>query len=125
MCGFFVEREGEAGSVSGFIAPGEIQIEDDCFAVAVFAVVFIEDGFGDDVFFGGPVAEVAFAAAITAERKIFIHCGVGWRFAYWAFVFHCGLPGDVKFNFEAMGRREFCRDTVKEKFTPIRAGLRR
>ena len=92
MDGFFVDGAGiAAASVSGFIAVG-IEIENDRFAIGFFGVVFGEDGFGDDVFFGGPIAEVAVAAAFAAEREVAVDGGVGGGFTNGAFVFHDDLP---------------------------------
>jgi hypothetical protein len=50
--------------------------------------VFSEEGIGNDVFFGGPVAEVAIAAAFAAKGKVAVHGGVRGRFADWTLVKH-------------------------------------
>jgi hypothetical protein len=89
--GFF--RDGTAelgGSVSGVIRLVEFEIEDYGFArgFEFGDFVFGEDGIGDDVFFGSPVAEVAVAAAFAAEREVAVDGGVRGRFADGAFVEH-------------------------------------
>jgi len=90
-CGFLRGgAAGMAGSVSGVIRLVEFEIEDYGFArgFEFGDFVFGEDGIGDDVFFGGPVAEVAVAAAFAAEREVAVDGGVRGRFADWAFVKH-------------------------------------
>jgi hypothetical protein len=76
--------------VSGVIRLVEFEIEDYGLAGGfdVGDFVFGEDGIGDDVFFSGPVAEVAVAAAFAAEREVAMDGGVRGRFADWAFVEH-------------------------------------
>ena len=74
----------------GFVAVG--QIENDCFAVAFIAVVFIEDGLRHYIFLCGPVAQIAIAAAFTAKGEIAMKLGIRGRFADGAFVFHFFLP---------------------------------
>ena len=69
------------------------QIENYGFAVAFFAVVFVEDWFRDYVLFTGPISEVAFAATFAAEWEIRVDRGIGGGFTYRAFVFHVVLPG--------------------------------
>jgi hypothetical protein len=68
------------------------QIENDGFAVAVFAVVFVEDGLGDYILSAGPISQVALAASFAAKREIRMNRGIGGGFAYRAFVFHVVLP---------------------------------
>src|SRR6266852_3951065 len=51
-------------------------------------VIFAENGLGNDIFFGGPVAEVAHAAALTAKGEIAVHLGIGWCLANRATVLH-------------------------------------
>ena len=81
-----------ANLVFGFVtAVG--QIENDGFAVAFFAVVFIEDGIGHHILFTGPISEVAPAASFAAKWKIRMHRGIGGGFTYRAFVFHIVPPG--------------------------------
>jgi hypothetical protein len=75
----------------GFAAVG--QIENDGFAVAFFAVVFVEDRFGDNVLFAGPISQVTLAASFTAKGEIGMDRGIGGGFTYRAFVFHVVLPG--------------------------------
>src|SRR5260370_34788466 len=36
-------------------------------------VIFAENGLGNDIFFGGPVAEVAQAAALAAKGEVGVH----------------------------------------------------
>jgi hypothetical protein len=69
------------------------QVQDDSFAVAFFAVVFVEDWFGDYILFAGPISQVAFAASIAAKGKIRMYRGIGGGLTYWALVFHLVLPG--------------------------------
>ena len=69
------------------------QIQNDGFAIAFFAVVFVEDGFGDYILFAGPISQVAFAAAFAAKGKIRMYRRVRGGFTYRAFVFHMVLPG--------------------------------
>jgi hypothetical protein len=76
----------------GFIAAVG-QIENDGFAVAFFAVVFIEDGLGDYIFFAGPISQVALAASFAAKGEIRVHSRIRSGFTYRAFVFHVILPG--------------------------------
>jgi hypothetical protein len=111
--------------VSGFIAIGEIQVEDDCLALAVIAVVFIEDGIGDDVFFCSPVAKVAFAAAVAAEGKVGMQGRIGGSFADWAFVFHRYLPGDGGIYIRRVGATKVWPGHRQREFTPTREVLRR
>jgi hypothetical protein len=81
-----------ANLVSGFAAAVG-QIENDGFAVAFFAVVFVEDRFGDYVLFAGPISEVAFSASFAAKGEIRMDRGIGGGFTYRAFVLHMVLPG--------------------------------
>ena len=69
------------------------QVQDDSFAVAFFAVVFVEDGFGDYILFAGPISEVAFATSFAAKGEVRMERGICGGFTYRAFVFHSGLPG--------------------------------
>jgi hypothetical protein len=69
------------------------QIKNDGFAVAFFAVVFIEDRFGDYILFASPISQVAFAATFAAKWKIGMHRRIRGGFTYRAFVLHVGLPG--------------------------------
>jgi hypothetical protein len=69
------------------------QIENDGFAVAFFAVAFVEDWFGDYILFAGPISQVAFAATFTAKWEFRMHGGIGGGFTYWAFVFHVSCLG--------------------------------
>jgi hypothetical protein len=77
--------------VFSFTAVG--QIKNNGFAVAFFAVVFIEDWFGDHILFAGPISQVALAAAFTAKWKISMQRRIRGGFTYRAFVFHMVLPG--------------------------------
>src|ERR1700730_659312 len=52
-------------------------------------VIFAENRLGNDIFFGGPVAEVAHAATLAAKRKIGVHLGIGWSLANRASKLHC------------------------------------
>src|SRR6266446_5233050 len=65
-----------------------VQIKDDGLAVAPGDFCLIENRIGDDVFFAGPIAQVAFPAALAAKRKVRMNRGVGLNFADAAFVFH-------------------------------------
>jgi hypothetical protein len=76
----------------GFVAAVG-QIENDGFAVAFLAVVFVEDGLGDYVLFAGPISQVAFATSSAAKGEIRVDRGIGGGFTYRAFVFHVVLPG--------------------------------
>src|SRR5579864_6313876 len=40
-------------------------------------VIFAENGLGNDIFFGGPVAQIAVAATLAAKREIRVRLGVG------------------------------------------------
>jgi hypothetical protein len=115
-CGFL--RGGAtvlAGSVSGVIRLVELEIEYYGFAwgFEFGDFVFGEEGIGDDVFFGGPVAEVAVAAALAAEGEGAVDCGVRGRFADWTFVEHgadlvfqnfaIGPEGEVYIKFSSTG----------------------
>jgi hypothetical protein len=53
-----------------------------------FEHLFIERRAGDDVFFGGPVAQIVLAAALAAEREFGVAFGIGGFPADWAMVFH-------------------------------------
>jgi hypothetical protein len=85
------QKNASAKLVFGFASVG--QIKNDSFAIAFFAVVFIEDRLRDHVLFAGPISEVAFAASFAAKWKIGMHRGIGGGFTYRAFVFHIVLPG--------------------------------
>jgi hypothetical protein len=76
----------------GFIAAVG-QIQNDGFAIAFFAVVFVEDGLGDYVLFAGPISQVAFAASFAAKWEFRMDRGIGGGLTYRAFVFHMVLPG--------------------------------
>jgi hypothetical protein len=89
-----VLRSGEVefpNLVFGFAAVGQIQ--NDGFAVAFFAVVFIEDGFGHYIFFAGPISQVAFAATFAAKWEFRVNSRICGSFTYRAFVLHVVLPG--------------------------------
>src|SRR5713226_33904 len=51
-------------------------------------VIFAENGLGNDIFFGGPVAEVAQAAALTAKGEVGVRLGIGWSLANRATMLH-------------------------------------
>jgi len=92
--------------VSGVIRLVVFEVEDYGFAgrVDFFEVVFVEDGVGDYVFFGGPVAEIAVSAALAAEGEIRVLQGVGGSFADWAFVLHVRGPWVRFFDFGRKGK---------------------
>lgn len=50
------------------------QIQNDGFAIAFVAVVFIEEGLGDHILFAGPISQVAFTASFAAKWKIRVDC---------------------------------------------------
>src|SRR5690348_1123662 len=41
-------------------------------------VIFAENGLGNDIFFRGPVAEIAVPATFAAKWKISMNLGIGW-----------------------------------------------
>src|SRR5271170_7876399 len=87
--GFFRDGAAElAGSVSGVIRLVKFQIDNYGFTrrFNFFEFVFVEDGIGDHIFFRGPVAEVAVAAAFAAKREVAMHRRVCKRFANWTFM---------------------------------------
>src|SRR5260370_21208038 len=51
-------------------------------------VIFAENGLGNDIFFGGPVAEVAQAAALAAKGEVGVHFCIGSRLANRATMLH-------------------------------------
>jgi len=65
-----------------------VEIEDDCFAVAIRGFFLIEDRIRNDILFAGPVPEVEKAATFTAEGEVGVRFGVGGFLAYGADVFH-------------------------------------
>jgi hypothetical protein len=46
-------------------------------SVVWLVVIFAENGFGNDIFFGGPVAQVLHLAAFAAKRELGMDLGVG------------------------------------------------
>ena len=72
----------------------EFEIEDYSLAgrFNLIDFVFREDGVRHDVFFGGPVSEIAVAAALAAEREVTVNGGIGGRFANRTFVEHGANP---------------------------------
>jgi hypothetical protein len=52
-----------------------------------FELAHIKHRFGHDVLFGGPVAQIAVAAAFAAKGKIRVEFGISRRFANWAAMF--------------------------------------
>jgi hypothetical protein len=90
--------------VSGVIRLVVFEVEDYGFAglVEFLEVVFVEDGVGDYIFFGGPVAEIAVAAALAAEREVGVLGGVGGSFADRAFMLH---GADLGFEILDFGRK--------------------
>jgi hypothetical protein len=93
VCGLRVVPFAEA-SVSGVIRFVVFEVEDYSFAgrFDFLDVILVENGVGDYIFFGGPVAEVAVAAALAAEGEFGVFRGVGGSFADWAFVLHVRGP---------------------------------
>src|SRR6266850_178091 len=77
-----------SGAASVFAAIRFVQIKDDGLGVALGDFRFIENRIGDDVFFAGPVAQVALPAALAAKRKVCMNRGVGLDFTNGASVFH-------------------------------------
>src|SRR6266850_3453791 len=77
-----------SGTASVFAAIRFFQIKDDGLAVAPGDFFLIENRVGDDVFFAGPISQVALPAALAAKRKVRMDRGVGLGFADGAFVFH-------------------------------------
>jgi len=75
----------------GFAAVG--QIENDGFAVAFLAVVFVEDRLRHHILFASPISEVALAASFAAKRKFRMNSRICSGLTYWAFVLHIVLPG--------------------------------
>src|SRR5882762_9351069 len=65
-----------------------VQREDDGVLFAFTVVFFSEDWFGHNVFLAGPVAQVAFPAALAAKRKLRVDRRVRLRFANGTFVLH-------------------------------------
>jgi hypothetical protein len=72
-----------------------VEVKDDGFTrgihrsvVGRFVFVFVKDGIGHDVFFSSPVAQIAVATALTAEREVRIQRRIRGSFADGAFVFH-------------------------------------
>jgi hypothetical protein len=55
-------------SVFGIMGTGQIQ--NDGFVLAFAPFVFVKNGFGDDILFRSPVAEIEQAAALAAEREV-------------------------------------------------------
>ena len=53
-----------------------------------FVVIFAENGFGYDIFFCSPVAQVAVAAALAAKGEVEIDLGIGGGFADGASMLH-------------------------------------
>ena len=93
VCGFEVVPFNEA-SVSGVIRLVVFEVEDYSFPgrFDFLDVIFVENGLGDYIFFGGPVAEVAVAAALAAEGEVGVLGLVGGSFADGAFVLHARGP---------------------------------
>jgi hypothetical protein len=71
-----------------FVVMVFVEIEEDRPAFAFDQFLFVENGFGNDVFLASPVAQVAIPAAFAAKRKIRVHCGVRLSLANRAFVLH-------------------------------------
>ena len=93
VCGFGVVPFTEP-SASGVIRLVVFEVEDYSFAgrFDFLDVIFVENGVGDYIFFGGPVAEVAVAAALAAEGEVGVLGRVGGSFADGAFVLHVRGP---------------------------------
>src|SRR6267142_3799820 len=81
-------RVSGAAAASVFAVIRFVQIKHDGLAVAPGEFFLIENRIGDDVFFTGPISQVALPAALAAKRKILMNSGVGLNFADGAFVFH-------------------------------------
>jgi hypothetical protein len=65
--------------------------------VALFVVIFAENGLGDDIFFSGPVSQVPQAATLAAKREVRVERRIGRCFANGALVLHgCSSFGDCK-----------------------------
>jgi hypothetical protein len=64
------------------------QIKQGRFAFVACYLFFVKDGIRDDIFLAGPVAQVAFAAAIAAEGKISMNRRIGFNLADRAFMLH-------------------------------------
>jgi hypothetical protein len=91
-CVFADHAQATANLVFGF-ATAVGQIQNDGFAIAFFAVIFIEDRLRYDILFAGPISQVTLAASFAAKWKIRMNRGIGGGFTYRAFVFHIVLPG--------------------------------
>ena len=65
-----------------------VEIECKGLGLGIREVIFIEDGFRDNVFFRSPRAEIGDAAAIATEREVRVVRRVSGLLADGAFVFH-------------------------------------
>jgi hypothetical protein len=65
-----------------------VKVECKGLRLTIREVIFIEDGFRDNVFFGSPGAEIEEAAPLAAKGKIRIPLGVGRFLADGANMFH-------------------------------------
>jgi hypothetical protein len=70
-----------------------VEVECECLRLRICEVIFIEDGFRNNVFLRGPSAEIPESAAFAAEREVRVLFGVGGFFANGTNVFH----GENKF----------------------------
>src|SRR6267143_4421627 len=84
----FSRRASGVAAASVFAVIRFVQIKYDGLAVAPGEFFLVENRIGDDVFFAGPISQVAPTAALAAKRKIRVNRGVGLNFADGAFVFH-------------------------------------
>src|SRR5271165_3676764 len=93
-----VRSTAEDTSVSGVIRLVEVEDYGLARGVDFVEVIFVEDGLGDQVFFRGPVAEVAVAAAFAAKREVAVHRRISRCFANRTFMKHDANPGHSVFT---------------------------
>src|SRR5271165_4440515 len=87
-----------------------VEIECKRLRLRIREVIFIEDGFRDNVFFRGPGAEILEAAPVTAKREVRVLDGVRGFFANGASVSH----GENKFYHRE--RRGATKGTGRPRF---------
>src|SRR5580692_7660724 len=73
---------------SAFVVIRVFELKNNGLALAFCKFFFVEDGIGNHVFLGRPIAQVAFAAALAAKGEVCVNRRVRLNLTDGTFVFH-------------------------------------